>query len=112
MISKSQVNAIAAKIETLGVDETTVYETRPCVSPFGPADGCSNSLQANLSVLRQQYPTIHFTYCMDDDLPNNTPVIERKDFNLYLIDGREHCLCLTNDYEAATGIVVAEIIPD
>jgi len=49
---------------------------------------------------------------MDDDLPNNVPVIERKDFNLYLIDGREHCLCLTNDYEAATGIVVAEIIPD
>ena len=88
MITKSQVNAIAAKIESLGVDETTV------------------------SALRQQYQPIHFTYCMDDDLPNNTPVIENKDFNLYLIDGREHCLCLTNDYEVATGIVVAEIIPD
>jgi hypothetical protein len=49
---------------------------------------------------------------MDDDLPNNTPVIEHEGFNLYLIDGREHCLCLTNDYEVATGIVVAEIIPD
>jgi len=88
MISTEQVNAIAAKIETLGVDETTVL------------------------ALRQQYQPIHFTYCMDDDLPNNTPVIERKDFNLYLIDGREHCLCLTNDYETATGIVVAEIIAD
>ena len=62
--------------------------------------------------LRQQYPTIHFTYCMDDDLPNNTPIIEHKDFNLYLIDGREHCLCLTNDYDTATGIVVAEVIAD
>ena len=112
MISKSQVNAIAAAIETLGIDESTDYETHPCVSPFGPADGCSNSLQANLSVLRQQYPNFHFTYCMDDDLPNNTPVIEYKAFNLYLIDGREHCLCLTNDYEVATGIVVAEIIAD
>jgi hypothetical protein len=88
MISTEQVNAIAAKIETLGVDETTV------------------------SALREQYQPIHFTYCMDDDLPNNTPIIEYKDFNLYLIDGREHCLCLTNDYEVATGIVVAEIIPD
>lgn len=88
MITTEQVNAISAKIETMGVDETTV------------------------SALRQQYQPIHFTYCMDDDLPNNTPVIERKDFNLYLIDGREHCLCLTNDYEVATGIVVAEIIPD
>lgn len=112
MISTEQVNAIAAKIETLGVDETTSYETHPCVSPFGPADGCSNSLQANLSALRQQFQPIHFTYCMDDDLPDNVPVIEKAAFNLYLIDGREHCLCLTNDYDAATGIVVAEIIPD
>ena len=88
MISTEQVNAIAAKIETMGVDETTV------------------------SSLRQQYQPIHFTYCMDDDLPNNVPVIENAAFNLYLIDGREHCLCLTNDYELATGIVVAEIIAD
>ena len=88
MITTEQINTIAAKIETLGVDETTI------------------------STLRKQYQPVHFTYCMDDDLPNNTPIIRHKDFNLYLIDGREHCLCLTNDYEAATGIVVAEIIPD
>ncbi|MGZ4969044.1 MAG: DUF6129 family protein [Methylobacter sp.] len=88
MITTNQVNAIAAEIEALGVAESTV------------------------SALRQQYQSIHFTYCMDDDLPNNKPVIEHKDFNLYLIDGREHCLCLTNDYDAATGIVVAEIIED
>jgi len=112
MITTNQVNAIAAEIEALGVDESTVYETHPCVSPSGSAAGRSNSLQANLSVLRQQYQGIHFTYCMDDDLPNNTPVIERKDFNLYLVDGREHCLCLTNDYDVATGIVVAEVIAD
>lgn len=88
MITAEQINDITAKLETMGVGDDTV------------------------STLRQQYQPIHFTYCMDDDLPNNTPVIERKDFNLYLIDGREHCLCLTNDYDAATGIVVAEIIPD
>jgi len=88
MISTEQVNEIAEKIETLGVDEATV------------------------SALRQEYQPIHFTYCMDDDLPNNEPVIEKAAFNLYLIDGREHCLCLTNDYDAATGIVVAEIIPE
>ena len=88
MITTEQVNEIMAKIDTMGVAETTV------------------------SALRQHYQPIHFTYCMDDDLPNNTPIIEHKDFNLYLIDGREHCLCLTNDYETATGIVVAEIIPE
>ena len=88
MITTEQVNEIAAKIDILGVDEATVSE------------------------LRQDYHPIHFTYCMDDDLPNNTPVIEHEAFNLYLIDGREHCLCLTNDYDVATGIVVAEIIAD
>jgi hypothetical protein len=88
MINTEQVNAIVEKLETLGLDETTI------------------------TALRQQYHPIHFTYCMDDDLPNNTPIVENQTFNLYLIDGREHCLCLTNDYEVATGIVVAEIIPD
>ena len=88
MITTEQVNEIAAKIDTLGVDEATVSE------------------------LRQDYHPIHFMYCLDDDLPNNTPVIEHEAFNLYLIDGREHCLCLTNDYDVATGIVVAEIITD
>lgn len=88
MITNEQINAITAKIETMGLSDDTV------------------------STLRQHYQPIHFTYCMDDDLPNNTPVFEHKDFNLYLIDGREHCLCLTNDFDVATGIVVAEIIPD
>jgi hypothetical protein len=88
MITKEQVNEIVVKIETLGVDESTISE------------------------LRQQYQSIHFTYCMDDDLPNNVPVIEKEAFNIYLIDGREHCLCLTSDYDIATGLVVAEIIPE
>jgi len=88
MITPEQTREIAGKIADQGVGDATV------------------------SALRQQYPTLHFTYCMDDDLPNNSPVLEHKDFNLYLIDGREHCLCLTNNYENATGIVVAEIIAD
>ncbi|TSA40343.1 MAG: hypothetical protein D4R63_06410 [Methylococcaceae bacterium] len=88
MITLNQVNAIAATLVTAGVEESTVSD------------------------LRQLYQAIHFTYCMDDDLPNNTPVMEHQDFNLYLIDGREHCLCLTNDFDVATGIVVAEVIPD
>jgi len=88
MITKEQVNDVVAKIETLGLDDSTISE------------------------LRQQYQGIHFTYCMDDDLPNNVPIIENETFNIYLIDGREHCLCLTSDYEIATGLVVAEIIAE
>lgn len=88
MINPEQVQEIAAKIAAAGVDENTV------------------------AMLRQNYPRIHFTYCMDDDIPNHRPVVACARFNLYLIDGREHCLCLTSDYDVATGLVVAEILND
>ncbi len=88
MITWEQIQEIASNIRISGVNETAV------------------------SALRQHYQPIHFTYCMDDDLPNNTPIFEDGAFNLYLIDGRGHCLCLTTDYQVATGLVVAEVIPD
>jgi len=62
--------------------------------------------------LRNAYPDMHFTYCLDDDITNGKPVLERKAFNVYLIDGREHCLCLTNNHDTATGLVIAEKIED
>lgn len=62
--------------------------------------------------LRKSFPDYHFTYCMDDDIVTGKPVIERDAFNIYLIDGREHCLCLTNDHDVATGVVVAEVVED
>ena len=65
-----------------------------------------------IASLRGEYPDIHFTYCMEDDIPNHEPLLEDNDFHLYLVDGREHCLCLTRNFEHATGIVVAEIIKD
>ena len=68
--------------------------------------------EATLAVLRERHPDIHFTYCMDDDIYTGKPVVEQDDFNIYLVDGREHCLCLTNDYDIATGVVLAEVIAD
>lgn len=62
--------------------------------------------------LREAYPDIHFTYCLDDDIVTGKPVLTEEKFNVYLVDGREHCLCLTNDYDVATGLVIAEIIDD
>ena len=88
MITTEQLQAIAKKIEELGPSDET------------------------LSCLRQDHKPIHFTYCMDDDLPNHEPVLSGALFNLYLIDGRDHCLCLTHDAQAATGVVVAELIPE
>ena len=65
-----------------------------------------------VSQLRSLYPGIHFTYCMEDDIPNHEPILEGSGFNLYLVDGREHCLCLTRNYEHASGVVIAEVYPD
>lgn len=68
--------------------------------------------EAVISKLRSAYPDMHFTYCLDDDITSGKPVLERAAFNVYLVDGREHCLCLTNDHDVATGLVIAEIIED
>ena len=62
--------------------------------------------------LREAFDGVHFTYCMDDDVCGIDPVREAQAFNLYLVDGRDHCLAFTRDTDAATGIVVAEVIED
>ena len=63
-----------------------------------------------LPELRQSYPDMHFTWCMDDDIGCEAAVLEEEGFNLYLVDGREHCLKFTTDPEAATGVVIAEVV--
>ncbi|MET0069549.1 MAG: DUF6129 family protein [Candidatus Thiodiazotropha sp.] len=65
--------------------------------------------ESSVMALRRQFPDIHFTYCMDDDVVTANPLHEAEGFNLYLIDSRNHCLGFTQDLEVATGIVVAEI---
>lgn len=88
MISPEQLQGIAATLQTQVLNETVV------------------------AGLRGAYPGIHFTYCMEDDIPNHEPMLESQGFNLYLVDGREHCLCLTRNYEHASGIVIAEVLDD
>ncbi len=79
---------VANKIEEIGVSEETIQQ------------------------LRQHYPNLHFTYCLDDDIGRINPVLERSLFNLYLVDSSEHCLKLTRTFETATGFVLAEVIRD
>lgn len=64
-----------------------------------------------LSHLRSAYPDIHFTYCMDADVIEEVPPVEKRSaFNVYLVDGREHCLRLTTDHNIATGVVLAAVM--
>lgn len=86
MISQEQLGDIARFVETEGLNDATI------------------------SGLRTNYPGMHFTYCMDDDVNEVDPVQERQHFNIYLVDARQHCLRLTNDPDVATGIVLAEIV--
>lgn len=88
MISSEQLQSIAFAINAHSLNESVV------------------------ALLRGQYPGIHFTYCMEDDIFNHEPVLACNGFNLYLVDGREHCLRLTREYADASGIVIAEILED
>ncbi|MFI3189336.1 hypothetical protein BCS42_09735 [Crenothrix sp. D3] len=88
MISSVQLQAVAERIDSAYLDDFLIAE------------------------LRTEFAPLHFTYCSDDDVGGVSPVLEHDRFNLYLIDGREHCLKLTNDTETATGLVVAEIMGD
>lgn len=62
-----------------------------------------------LPELRQRYPDMHFTWCLDDDVVCESVALEEAGFNLYLVDGSSHCLAFTTDAGAATGVVIAEV---
>ena len=83
MITPRQLGDIAHWAETHGVD------------------------YAALTHLRQVYPGLYFTHCLDDDINDAEPVLRGVGINLYLVDGRQHCLRLTEDFQAATGVVLA-----
>jgi stress response protein SCP2 len=68
--------------------------------------------EATLIQLRQTYPSIHFTYCSDDDIHSARPVVEHAEFNIYLVNTSEHCFTLTPNFEQATGMVLAEVVAE
>lgn len=63
--------------------------------------------------LRDSYPDLHFTRCLDDEVSVNAKaVVEKTSFNLYLVNSSSHCSVLTNDPNSASGVVLAEVIED
>jgi len=57
--------------------------------------------------LRSQFAGLTFTLCADDDVIGVRPVLEQSEFNLYLVDGSDHCMRLTRQPELASGVLVA-----
>ena len=68
--------------------------------------------EASVAALRTQFSGCHFTFCMDDDIVAAKPVLQRPSFNLYLVDSRNHCSTLTQDFATASGVVIAETIAE
>jgi hypothetical protein len=66
----------------------------------------------SMATLRASYPKIHFTHSMDDDMGAQEPYSSRPGFNIYLVDGREHCMKFTSEISHATGLVLAEVSDD
>jgi hypothetical protein len=65
---------------------------------------------AALAKLRQSWPDLRFTLCSDDDMPARLPAaVQREKFNIYLVNGSEHCLSLTDDPLQAIGVVLAQV---
>ena len=62
-----------------------------------------------VGALRAALTDLHLTYCMDDDVGVREPVRRADGFNVYLVDGRGHCMQFTADMASATGIVLAEV---
>lgn len=59
--------------------------------------------------LRERWPDMHFTHCLEDELCLEEPVREGETANVYVVDGSEHCMKITKDPDTATGILIAEL---
>ena len=66
-------------------------------------------LSSRIDRLRERFPQLHFTECSEDDVsPRHQPALSFDNHDLYLVTGATgECLKLTNDFNKATGVLVA-----
>lgn len=57
---------------------------------------------------RQNFPGVSLTRCDASDMSGEAAYREYPKYKLYLVDGRDHCWRITDDFSTATGIVLAE----
>lgn len=62
----------------------------------------------NVMAFRAEFPGVTLTRCDALDMRGETPFRSYPQFDIYLIDARDHCVQLTADPAAATGIVMAK----
>ena len=87
------------------IDEARIDEVLAAIGTAGVS-------QAQVAALRTRFAELPLTYCMDEDVYGAEPVHEGDGFNLYLLDANEHCPQLTGDLHRASGLVLAEVLPE
>ncbi|MHB1513160.1 MAG: hypothetical protein ACYCTF_08265 [Acidiferrobacter sp.] len=60
-----------------------------------------------LSVLRREFPELAFVFCDAVDMVGSQPFRVTPAADIYLVDGRDHCVAVTPDLAAATGLLIA-----
>ncbi|WP_298139724.1 hypothetical protein [Acidiferrobacter sp.] len=60
-----------------------------------------------LPALRREFPGFAFVRCDAADMAGTTPFRVTPAANVYLVDGRGHCVSVTPDLAAATGVLIA-----
>ncbi|HAF00126.1 MAG TPA: hypothetical protein DCO68_11910 [Methylophilaceae bacterium] len=58
-------------------------------------------------ILKDCFPDLTFLRMSDSDM-GESPFLSLQDYNLYLLDGREHCVQITHNLEHATGVVITQ----
>ena len=80
------------------------------VDQLGAIDDLLASAAADnvtVTALRQAAPGIYATRCDASDVQDEKPFRSYARCNLFLLDGRDHCVRITNDPGVATGLIVA-----
>jgi hypothetical protein len=60
-----------------------------------------------VATLRERFPRLSVTRVDASDLSLETPFRHYERFDLYLVDGSNHCWSLTDSAERATGLAIA-----
>lgn len=61
----------------------------------------------SLPALRRAFPGLAFVGCDASDMAGQTPFRVTPAADVYLMDGRDHCIAVTPDLAAATGLLIA-----
>jgi hypothetical protein len=85
----------------MALSTEALQEIRTLLEGEAPAaERCAN--------LRKRFPDLSLTRCDAGDMSSEVPVFETSEFCVYLIDASEHCVRITGDPAAATGLIVAQ----